>query len=260
MQNLLKDFAVTQDLLKDFYKFADVYNPSNYYQDKIKDKKSKCKTLTRRSDENRLFINNQKLAKIGHTREKIEHGYSYQNEPGIEKYKPKALTNYQKLEKMKHTSTTYEHEYYYYGEIDLIKNKNKNIFKARKNKPRAYLKKANCIALKIKIELFTNLIENKNESPEGNEDNNKRERVCRESFDNVCKMWLLKVENIRHVELEKRMPQNDIMDEISNTNKRILAKSGKVGVPPPKDWHCCSYPNREEGMQGGKQERRVTRW
>ncbi|RIB15325.1 hypothetical protein C2G38_2192636 [Gigaspora rosea] len=32
-------------------------------------------------------------------------------------------------------------------------------------------------------------------------------------------------------------------------------KSGKTGVPPPKDRHCCSYPNREEGMQVDKQER-----
>src|SRR5260364_75046 len=31
-------------------------------------------------------------------------------------------------------------------------------------------------------------------------------------------------------------------------------KSGKFAVPPPKDRHCCSYPNQEESMQVDKQE------
>jgi hypothetical protein len=34
----------------------------------------------------------------------------------------------------------------------------------------------------------------------------------------------------------------------------ILTKSGKIGVPPPKDRHCCSYPNREEGHVKQRQE------
>src|SRR5260363_318499 len=34
----------------------------------------------------------------------------------------------------------------------------------------------------------------------------------------------------------------------------ILIKSGKFGVPPPKDRYCCSYPNREEGTLSCKQE------
>ena len=34
----------------------------------------------------------------------------------------------------------------------------------------------------------------------------------------------------------------------------FLTKSEKFGVPLPKDQHCCSYPNREEGMQMDKQE------
>ena len=39
----------------------------------------------------------------------------------------------------------------------------------------------------------------------------------------------------------------------------FLMKSGKFGVPPPKDRHCCSYPNREEGMQVINRNRHVMR-
>src|SRR5260364_132282 len=35
---------------------------------------------------------------------------------------------------------------------------------------------------------------------------------------------------------------------------KFWTKSGKFAIPPPKDRHCCSYPNREEGMQVDKQE------
>ncbi|RIB05732.1 hypothetical protein C2G38_2047367 [Gigaspora rosea] len=44
----------------------------------------------------------------------------------------------------------------------------------------------------------------------------------REYIEKVLMMYTrrgLKVENIRHKELEKQMPQSDMMDEIPNTNK-----------------------------------------
>ncbi|KAF0525243.1 hypothetical protein F8M41_014681 [Gigaspora margarita] len=151
-----------------------------------------------RRDKNQLLINNQKLAQMGHAREKIEHGYSYQNEPGIKKGDEfKSCTR---------------------GESREIKVGNKKPIEECKSL------KANCIAWKMKIELFkaqTNSIKSKMESPERKEDNHKRERVCEESLDDLYKTWILKVENIRHAELEKQMPQkSDIADEISSTNKR----------------------------------------
>jgi len=47
------------------------------------------------------------------------------------------------------------------------------------------------------------LTKSEKESTEQKKDNGKREKLCEERLDDVCKTWMLKVENVGHAELEK---------------------------------------------------------
>ncbi|RIB23855.1 hypothetical protein C2G38_2170089 [Gigaspora rosea] len=156
-------------------------------------------------------------------------GNSYQNGIGIEKYKPKTFNNYQKPIDMGHTGTTWGLERYCQNDIGITKTESKvKIYLPIKDHFDGTDNPKTCDEDGIRAEENgSNRIVVERRKPTAEKEPPKRKKDGK-SLDDTCRVWVLKVENIRSVKLVKE-------EEMSTLNVLPCKVGDEIPVEP--EWY-----------------------
>ncbi|RIB29052.1 hypothetical protein C2G38_2156399 [Gigaspora rosea] len=176
-------------------------------------------------DEHQIFVAHQKSVKMDRVKGVNDLVNSYQNDTQIKKHESKVYVNYQKPPDMSHTNTTSDHERVIKIRVAPKEETNGIDVEERESTKNCENLKAACIRWKKKVELFktqANAIKyNEKLGPIGESYKNNLE------VDKAYRVWILKVENVKGVELEKEKKKQPILnvlpckveDKNSDTNK-----------------------------------------